>query len=107
MSVYEKENIKDNLKRDTEKVLLPAMQTFQYVLANFVRGAGRDVNLSLDFKVSTHGGSDPSGPVQASIICPNEFGDVCVQVSETIVALGGSCRDVPNNKVCELPPLVP
>jgi hypothetical protein len=87
----------DRLKDDVEKFLFPAVRTLEYVLANITRDARQEMSFSLNFKLVSR------GDVETAIICPNEFGGVCGQLSEAVIALGGECHPSPGNTVCNLP----
>jgi hypothetical protein len=97
----------DNLRRKTEKVLLPAAGEFRALLAEFAKNAGQDVDFEFNFRAISRGGA---GTVKAVFICPDEFdslGDGCDTMIASVLAFGGTCVDTVHNTVCELPDRFP
>lgn len=91
----------EKFRKDAENTLMPAMQTFQYVLRKFANDVDQPLGFKLDFTVSTGGDNRPSAAV-IGFVCPNEFGDACRTVTEFFQALGGTCTSSPGNVICEL-----
>jgi hypothetical protein len=81
------------LKEDADRVLLPAVRTFKYVLQNFAREAGPNVSFELNFKVATGEREPVEAKTTRSVTCHDAAGrgHRCSHTAKPLGSSTGGC----------------